>query len=155
LQQGVIWVGTDDGRVHVTRDGGGTWQSLEGSVKGVPANTWVPHIEPSKYDAATAFVAFDDHRRGNFEPYVYKTTDFGKKWRSLATPDIWGYALVLEQDPVKQNLLFLGTEFGLYVSVNGGGSWMKWTHGLPTASRPPAGARLGHRHPWSFGLRHR
>ncbi len=134
VQQGVIWVGTDDGRVHVTRDGGATWESVEKNVRGVPANTWVPHIEPSKFDPATAFVIFDDHRRGNWGTYVFKTSDFGRRFRNLATPDIWGYALVLEQDPVKRDLLFLGTEFGLFVSVDGGTSWMKWSHGLPTAS---------------------
>ncbi|UCF20963.1 MAG: hypothetical protein JSU87_06090, partial [Gemmatimonadota bacterium] len=134
VEQGVIWVATDDGRVHVTRDGGATWSSVEGNLRGVPANTWVPHIEPSKFDAATAFVVLDDHRRGNFTTYVYKTTDFGRSFRSLAGGEIWGYALVLEQDPVKEDLLFLGTEFGLYVSVDGGESWMNWRHGLPTAS---------------------
>jgi photosystem II stability/assembly factor-like uncharacterized protein len=134
VQQGVIWVGTDDGRVHVTRDGGQTWESVEGRVRGVPENTWVPHIEPSKYDAGTAFVVFDDHRRGNFTPYVFRVTEFGNRWQSLVTEDLWGYALVIEQDPVDQDLLFLGTEFGLFVSSNGGANWMKWKHGLPTAS---------------------
>ncbi len=134
MQQGVIWVGTDDGRVHVTRDGGQTWESVEGRVRGVPENTWVPHIEPSKYDAGTAFVVFDDHRRGNFTPYVFRVTEFGNRWQSLVTEDLWGYALVIEQDPVDQDLLFLGTEFGLFVSSNGGANWMKWKHGLPTAS---------------------
>ncbi len=134
LQQGVIWVGTDDGRVHVTQDGGGTWESVESNIKRVPANTWVPRIKPSKFDAAAAFVVFDDHRRGNWETYVYETENFGKKWESLATDGVWGYALAIEQDPVKEDLLFLGTEFGLYVSLNGGASWMKWTHGFPTAS---------------------
>ncbi|RMD85971.1 MAG: hypothetical protein D6813_15580, partial [Calditrichaeota bacterium] len=114
VQQGVIWVGTDDGRVHVTRDGGKTWTSVEKNIKGVPPNTWVPHIEPSKFDAATAFVVFDDHRRSNWTPYVFKTTNFGKSWKSLATKDLRGYVHVIEQDPVKPELLFLGTEFGLY-----------------------------------------
>jgi photosystem II stability/assembly factor-like uncharacterized protein len=134
VAQGVIWVGTDDGRVHVTRDGGATWTSVERNVRGVPANTWVPHIEPSKFDAATAYVVFDNHRRGDFTPYVYVTRDYGRRWSSLVSDDIWGYALVVEQDPVKEDLLFLGTEFGLYSSLNGGQSWMKWTHGFPTAS---------------------
>ncbi|UCC49686.1 MAG: hypothetical protein JSV41_05880, partial [Gemmatimonadota bacterium] len=134
VEQGVIWVGTDDGRVQVTRDGGATWTSVEGNVRGVPANTWVPHIEPSKFDAATAYVVFDNHRRGDFAPYVYVTRDYGRRWRSLVTGDIRGYALVVEQDPVKPDLLFLGTEFGLYFTLDGGAKWMKWTHGFPTAS---------------------
>ncbi len=134
VEQGVIWVGTDDGRVHVTRDGGASWTSVEERIRGVPANTWVPHIEPSKFDAATAYVVFDNHRRSDWTPYVYVTRDYGRNWRSLAGDDIWGYALVIEQDPVKRDLLFLGTEFGLYLTLDGGRSWMKWTHGLPTAS---------------------
>jgi photosystem II stability/assembly factor-like uncharacterized protein len=134
VEQGMIWVGTDDGRVHVTRDGGATWQSVEDRVRGVPDNTWVPHIEPSKYDAGTAYVVFDNHRRSDWTPYVYVTDNYGRNWRSLASDDLWGYALAIEQDPIKEDLLFLGTEFGLYVSLDGGADWMKWTHGFPTAS---------------------
>jgi len=134
VQRGVIWAGTDDGRVHVTRDGGTSWTSVEANVKGVPANTWVPHIEPSKYDAGTAFVIFDNHRRSDFKPYVMKTTDYGKTWTSLATSDLRGYALVLEQDPVAPDLLFLGTEAGLWISLDGGKKWMPFRHGLMTAS---------------------
>jgi photosystem II stability/assembly factor-like uncharacterized protein len=133
-EKGVIWVGTDDGRLHVTRDGGKTWTSLEKNVPGVPANTWIPHIRPSKYDAASAFVVFDNHRREDFTPYVYRTDDWGKTWKSLATKDLRGYALSIEQDPVDKDLLFVGTEFGLWTSFDGGKSWLPWKHGLPTAS---------------------
>ncbi|HYO78243.1 MAG TPA: hypothetical protein VE010_17415, partial [Thermoanaerobaculia bacterium] len=86
IERGVIWAGTDDGRVHVTRDGGANWTSVEGNIKGVPANTWVPEIKASRHNAGTAFIVFDDHRRSNWTPYVYRTTDFGKTWTSLATP---------------------------------------------------------------------
>ncbi|HKZ52910.1 MAG TPA: hypothetical protein VJ085_06500 [Candidatus Acidoferrales bacterium] len=134
IERGVLWVGTDDGRIHVTRDGGQGWTSVEKNVRGLPANTWIPHIEASKFDAGTAFVVFDDHRRANWTPYVYKTTNYGRDWVSLATEDIRGYALALEQDPVKEDLLFLGTEFGLYVTLDGGQHWFRWTHGFPTAS---------------------
>jgi photosystem II stability/assembly factor-like uncharacterized protein/ribonuclease HI len=130
-QKGVIWVGTDDGRVHVTRDGGKTWDSVEKNLKGVPANTWVPHIRASKFDAASAFVVLDNHRRDDWKPYVFRTDDWGKTWKSLATKDLEGYALAIDQDPVDRDLLFLGTEWGLYVSSDGGKSWMKWRHGLP------------------------
>jgi photosystem II stability/assembly factor-like uncharacterized protein len=133
-EKGVIWVGTDDGRLHVTRDGGKTWTSLEKNVPGVPANTWIPHIRLSKYDAGSAFVVFDNHRREDFTPYVYRTDDWGKTWKSLATKDLRGYALAIEQDPVDKDLLFLGTEFGLWTSFDGGKSWLPWKHGLPTAS---------------------
>jgi photosystem II stability/assembly factor-like uncharacterized protein len=132
--RGVLWAGSDDGRLHVTRDGGKTWTSVEKNVRGVPANTWIPHIHPSSYDAGTAFVVFDNHRRSDLTPYVYRTTDFGKTWTSLATKDLRGYALSIVQDPVDPDLLFLGTEFGLWVSLDGGKDWMKWTHGVPTVS---------------------
>ncbi|HXE76173.1 MAG TPA: hypothetical protein VNN18_11160 [Candidatus Xenobia bacterium] len=134
VERGVIWVGTDDGRLHVTRDAGKTWTSVEKNVKGVPENTWIPHIRPSRFSGAAAFVVFDDHRRSNWTPYVFKTTDYGRTWTSLASKDIRGYALAIEQDTVKEDLLFLGTEFGLYVSLDGGKSWFQWKHGVPTAS---------------------
>jgi photosystem II stability/assembly factor-like uncharacterized protein len=133
IAEGVLWVGTDDGRLHVTRDGGSTWMSLEGELRGVPENTWIPHIEPSRFDPAGAFVVFDDHRRSNWTPYVFRTDDLGSSWTRLADEsDVWGYALAIAQDPVDPDLLFLGTEFGLWVSLDGGGNWFKWTHGVPT-----------------------
>jgi hypothetical protein len=137
VQEGVIWVGTDDGNVQVTKDGGGTWELVSkdltsGKKVMAPPATWVPHVEASKADAATAYVVFDDHRRSNWTTYVYVTHDFGKTWKSLATPEIDGFVHVIEEDPVNKNLLFLGTEFGLFVSFNAGQNWMKWTHGIPT-----------------------
>jgi len=134
IQKGVLWAGTDDGRIHVTQDGGATWKSVEGNLKGVPAHTWVPHIEPSRHDAGEAFVVFDDHRRANWTPYVARTQNFGKSWKSLATDELQGYALAIVQDPMDRDLLFLGTEFGLWISTNGGDRWMKFTHGVPTVS---------------------
>jgi photosystem II stability/assembly factor-like uncharacterized protein len=143
IQPGLLWVGTDDGNVQITRDGGKTWTNVVKNIPGVPPNTWVPHIEPSKHDAAAAYVVFDDHRRSNWATYVFKTTDYGRSWTSLTKNDptaaskgnqMWGYALVIEEDPVDKNLLYLGTEFGLWVSLNGGINWMRWSHGIPTAS---------------------
>ncbi|HEX8618065.1 MAG TPA: hypothetical protein VF911_10810, partial [Thermoanaerobaculia bacterium] len=134
IERGVIWAGSDDGRVHVTRDGGANWTSVEGNIKGVPANTWVPEIKASRHNAGTAFVVFDDHRRSNWTPYVYRTTDYGRTWTSLVTKDIQGYVHAIEQDPVDPDLLFLGTEFGLFVSNDAGKSWLKWKHGVPTVA---------------------
>lgn len=137
LQPGVIWVGTDDGNVQLTRDGGKTWELVSknftsGKNALAPAGALVPHIKASRHNVATAYVVYDDHQRSNFTPYLLVTRDFGKTWKNLATPDIDGWCKAIEEDPVNPNLLFLGTEFGLYVSFNGGQSWMKWTHGLPT-----------------------
>jgi photosystem II stability/assembly factor-like uncharacterized protein len=134
LEPGVIWVGTDDGRVQLTRDGGESWTSLEQRIRGVPDNTWVPMIYPSPHDAGTAFMVFDNHRRGDFKPYVYRTRDFGRRWESLADDAVQGYALSVLQDPVTPELLWLGTEFGLFVSVDSGDSWSRFSAGLPTTS---------------------
>ncbi len=130
--EGVIWVGTDDGQVQLTRDGGSSWSNLTKAFKDLPENTWVTQIQPSKHDAAEAFVVFDDHRRNNWEPYIYRTQDYGKSWTRLVdTSDVWGYALSFEQDPIVSNLYFAGTEFGLYVSFDAGETWNKWSN-LPT-----------------------
>jgi photosystem II stability/assembly factor-like uncharacterized protein len=137
VQNGVIWVGTDDGKVQLTKDGGQTWKDLSAKIigtrdQGAPFGTWCPHIEASNHEPATAFVVFDDHRRSNWITYVFMTTDFGETWKNLATPAIDGFAHVIREDLVQKNLLFLGTEFGLYVSFDMGKEWMKWTNGLPT-----------------------
>jgi photosystem II stability/assembly factor-like uncharacterized protein len=132
--KGVIWVGTDDGRVQVTRNGGQAWTSVEKGAHGVPANTWVPHIYASTHDAGTAFIVFDDHRRSNTASYAFRVSDYGKDWTNLVTPEVRGYCLSILQDPVDPNLLFLGTEFGLFASQNGGRKWMQLKSGLPTCS---------------------
>ena len=134
LDHDVIWVGTDDGRLHVTLDHGETWKSVEQNVLGVPANTWIPHVEASKHDAAEAFVVFDDHRRASWKTYVFRTRDFGRTWAGLATEASDGYAHVIEQDPVDPELLFLGTEFGLWFTTDGGRSWTRFKNGLPTVA---------------------
>ncbi|MGB9765411.1 MAG: WD40/YVTN/BNR-like repeat-containing protein [Candidatus Saccharicenans sp.] len=137
VKEGIIWVGTDDGNLQLTRDGGKSWELVSKSLTTgkkplIPAGASIPHIKPSHFDEATAYVVFDDHMRGNFSPYLVVTHDFGKTWKSLVTPEIDGYCRAIEEDPVKRDLLFLGTEFGLFVSLNGGQSWFKWTSGFPT-----------------------
>ncbi len=133
IAQNLIWVGTDDGNIQVTRDGGESWDNVAANLPGVPANTWVAHIEPSKFDSGTAYVALDDHRRGNWDSYAMVTADYGQTWRNMASADVDGFVHVIEQDPIESSLLFLGTEFGLYVSLDAGGSWQRFGHGLPTA----------------------
>lgn len=133
VEEGVIWVGTDDGNVQVTRDGGATWTNVVGNIPGVPPATWVPHIEASKHEPGTAYVVFDNHRRGDWTTYVFRTTDYGQSWRSVATPAIDGFVHVIEEDPEEPRLLFVGTEFGMWYSLDRGASWEKWTAGLPTA----------------------
>ncbi len=134
FQQGVVWVGTDDGRVHVTRDGGDSWTSVEANIPGRPQHTWCPHIEAGKFDAATAFAVFDGHRNSDWTSYVYVTRDYGATWRSIATEDIDGYCHCIEQDPVQRNLLWVGTEFGLFFTLDAGAHWHAWRHGVPTCA---------------------
>lgn len=129
----VIWVGTDDGNVQVTQDGGKTWTNTVEKIKGLPANTWVPHIKASNFEAGEAFVVFDDHRRNEWTPYVYHTKNFGKSWtRIVDEEDVDGYVYCFEQDPVASNLYFCGTDQGLFISVDAGKNWSRWTHKLPT-----------------------
>ena len=128
----VIWVGTDDGNVQVTRDGGKSWKNVISAAK-VPANSWVSYVDASRFDAGTAYVAFDRHTFGETGPMLYKTTDYGASWTALATPQnakgIRGYAHVLREDPVRPGLLYAGTEFGLWISLDDGAHWAQFKGG--------------------------
>ena len=126
----VVWAGTDDGNLQVTRDSGTTWSNVASNT-GVPKGTWVSRVEASPYEEGTAFATFDGHMTGDMNTYVTKTTDFGKTWTSLATTDTRGYAHVIKQDTVNPNLLFLGTETGLFLTIDGGKQWAQFTSGLP------------------------
>ena len=129
-QKGLIWVGTDDGNIQLTRDGGKTWTNVVGNVPGLPKNSWVNWVQASNFNAGTAYAAFDRHTFGDMAPYVFKTTDYGKTWTPLVTPQdpksVRGYAHVIKEDLVKPDLLFLGTEFGLWVSIDGGKGWAQF-----------------------------
>ena len=124
----VIWVGTDDGNVQITRDGAKTWTNVVGNISGLAKNSWVSTIEASRFDEATAYATFDRHTFGDMKPYAYKTTDYGKTWAALpvAESGARGYAHVIKEDTVNPNLLFLGTEFGLWISVDGGQRWAQY-----------------------------
>ena len=129
-QKGLIWVGTDDGNIQLTRDGGKNWTNVVGNIPGLPKNSWVNWVQASNFDPGTAYAAFDRHTFGDMAPYVYKTTDFGKTWTPLITAQdpksVRGYAHVIKEDLVKPDLLFVGTEFGLWVSIDGGKSWAQF-----------------------------
>ncbi|MFT5141942.1 MAG: photosystem II stability/assembly factor-like uncharacterized protein [Rhodothermales bacterium] len=128
-----VWVGTDDGNVQVTRDGGTTWTNTVLAMKGLDQGGWVTQIKASEYNAGEAFVVIDDHRRNSMEPYLYHTNDYGNSWTRLA-PDVSGYALSFVQDPIEPRLMFLGTDTGVHVSVDAGATWTHWTNGMPTMS---------------------
>src|SRR2546427_402124 len=124
----IIWVGTDDGNVQITRDGAKTWTNVVANVPGLAKNSWVSTIESSRFDEATAYATFDRHTFGDIKSYVYKTNDYGKTWAALPVQDggVQGYAHVIKEDTVNPNLLFLGTEFGLWISVDGGQHWAQY-----------------------------
>jgi photosystem II stability/assembly factor-like uncharacterized protein len=127
----VVWAGTDDGNLQLTRDGGATWSNVGRAIPGLPPGTWVSKIEAGHRDAATAFVTFDNHYNGDMKTYVYKTADFGKSWQSLAGPGAAGFAHVVREDLENPDLLFLGTELGLFISIDGGGHWARFGANLP------------------------
>jgi photosystem II stability/assembly factor-like uncharacterized protein len=134
LDENVLWVGTDDGNVQVTTDGGKTWTNTITNISGLPANTWVYHIEASSHDKATAYVVFEGHTTGDMTPYTYKTTDYGKTWNDIITDDVVGFVRNIQEDYVNPDLLYLGTEFGLYITLNGGQSWSKFTKNMPSVA---------------------
>ncbi|MEO9850470.1 hypothetical protein [Reichenbachiella sp.] len=135
LDEKVIWVTTDDGNVQLTRDGGANWTKLNTRIKGLKTGAWMPQIKTSKYDAGEAVLVVNDYRRDDWTPWLYRTKDYGKTWERLINEqDVSGYVLSFAQDPVEPNLMFVGTEFGLYVSFNAGQSWNKWKEGYPTVS---------------------
>lgn len=119
--------------MQITQDGGQTWANVTPTIKGLPANIWIPQIRASTYNPAEAFVVMDNHRMNDWAPYVFHTKDFGKTWTRIVQPQqVFGYAHTVLQDTEQPNLLFLGTETGLYVSIDFGKNWAKWKAGFPT-----------------------
>ena len=127
----VIWVGTDDGNVQLTQNGGKTWTNLTKNVTGLPPNAWVSTIEASHFEPGTAYATFDNHAHGDMETYVFKTTDFGKTWTRLSSPSFKLFAHVVREDLVNPKLLWVGTENGLYISIDGGANWAEFNDKIP------------------------
>ena len=132
----LIWVGTDDGNIQITRDGGKTWKNVVSNIKGLPKSAWVSSIDAGHFDEGTAYATFDLHTFGDMRPYVYKTTDFGQTWTAaVASGNVRGYAHVVKEDLVNKDLLFVGTELGLWVSLDGGRQWAQYKGGdLPNVA---------------------
>lgn len=134
LDKNLIWVGTDDGNIQFTRNGGEQWSEVSKNIDGYPEHAWVSSITASKFDKARAYVTIDAHRVGNMGVYVYKTENYGKDWTLITDDNIEGYTHKIIEDLENENLLFLGTEFGLYVSFDRGENWVRFKGNLPKVS---------------------
>ncbi len=136
LERGLIWAGTNDGQVQITRDGGKAWTNVTANIPNLPPWGTVGNIEPSRYAAGTAYLAVDLHQVNDRDPWVYKTTDFGRTWRQITNgipPSALSYAHVIREDPVRRGLLYLGTEGGIFVSFDDGESWRSLQNNMPAA----------------------
>ena len=136
LDEQLLWVGTDDGNVQLTKDNGNTWINVTKNIKGMPKEAWIPQIRASKFNKGEAYVVVNNYRQFDFKPYLFRTRDFGKTWKNILEnkEETFGYTLSVIQDLEEPNLLFLGTEYGLYISIDEGKNWAKWTHNFPTVS---------------------
>lgn len=135
LEKNMLWIGTDDGRVHITQNGGANWTDVTKNIKGLPQGSWIPQIKASNKNKGEALLIANDYRRFNYTPYAYRTKDYGKTWQRIVDAnDVKSYTLAIVEDIVEPNLLFLGTDDGLYISLDAGNAWTKWTEGFPTVS---------------------
>lgn len=135
LEKDMLWVGTDDGQVHFTKNGGKDWTNIAKNIKDLPANSWITQIKASNKNKGEALLVVNDYRRFNYTPYAYRTKNYGKTWERIVDEnDVESYALSIIEDPENANLLFLGTDDGLYISIDAGKKWTKWTAGFPTVS---------------------
>ena len=135
LDNQIVWVGTDDGNVQLTQNGGKTWVNLTMNLKGLPRESWIAQIRASRYNKAEAWLVANNYRKGDFNPYIFRTKDFGKTWeRVVDATKVKGYALTVIQDPVEPKLIFAGTENGLWISIDEGKSWTQLRNGFPSVS---------------------
>jgi photosystem II stability/assembly factor-like uncharacterized protein len=136
VQKGVLWVGTDDGNIQLSNDSGKTWTNVSDKVVGLPKGSWIQQIKASNKNAGEALLVANDYRRFNFKPYAFRTKDFGQTWERIVDEnDVVGYTLSIVEDPVEKKLLFLGTDDGLYVSIDAGVNWTKWdSENFPTTN---------------------
>lgn len=134
LEKNVIWVGTDDGNIQITKNGGTNWTNITPKIKSFPKGGWIAQIKPSKFNKGEAYVVVNNYRNFDFKPYLFRTRNYGKNWESLLDnkPETFGYTLSIVQDPVNKNLVFLGTENGLYMSIDECKIWTKWTKNYPS-----------------------
>ncbi len=135
VEKEMLWAGSDDGRVHYTIDGGQTWTEVSENIKGLPKGSWIAQIKASRNNKGEALLIANDYRRFNYEPYAFRTRDYGRTWERIVDGnDVKSYTLSIVEDAENPNLVFLGTDDGLYFSLNAGRQWQKWNEGFPTVS---------------------
>ncbi|MFQ6108604.1 MAG: WD40/YVTN/BNR-like repeat-containing protein [Candidatus Aminicenantales bacterium] len=134
VEKGVIWCGTDDGYLQITRDGGKNWQNIIQNIPGLPLNTWCSCVEASHHAKGRAYAAFDGHRNDDYRTYLYMTSDYGQTWKPIKGNLPFGWIHVVREDLKNQNLLFVGTEFGIFGSLDGGQTWFSLQNNLPTVA---------------------
>ena len=136
INEEVIWAGSDDGLIHVTRDGGESWNEVGKNIKEMPEGAWVARIHASEHAEGSAWAVVNNYRKGDYTPYLFKTENYGRSWKSMVTEKspVFGYSLSFIQDPVEPNLVFLGTENGLWVSFDQGENWEQFKNGFPSVS---------------------
>lgn len=134
IEKGVLWAGTDDGNIQISRNGGETWTNVASNIKGMPKESWVAQIKASAFNGGEAYVVVNNYRQFDFKPYLFRTRDYGKTWENLLDKkeETFGYTLSVVQDLETKNLLFLGTENGLYFSIDEGKNWTKWNDDYPS-----------------------
>ncbi len=133
VEKDMLWVGTDDGRIHYSTNGGANWNEVTKNLKDLPAGSWIAQIKASNKNKGEALLIANDYRRFNYTPYAYRTKNYGKTWeRIVQKDDVKSYALSIIEDPLEPNLMFLGTDDGLYISFNAGEKWQKYANGFPT-----------------------
>ncbi|KRP28578.1 MAG: hypothetical protein ABS28_05900 [Cryomorphaceae bacterium BACL22 MAG-120619-bin32] len=133
LEKNILWVATDDGQVQITKDGGKTWTNVSKNIKDLPENSWITQIKASNKNKGEALLVANDYRRDNYKPYAYRSKNYGKTWERIVDEnDVASFTLSIIEDPENENLLFLGTDDGLYISIDAGKKWTKWTEGFPT-----------------------
>ncbi|MGO4911903.1 WD40/YVTN/BNR-like repeat-containing protein [Leeuwenhoekiella sp. W20_SRS_FM14] len=132
-EKDMLWTGSDDGKVFFTTNGGKNWTDVSKNIKGLPEGSWIAQIKASATKKGEALLVANNYRRFDYKPYAYRTTDYGKTWKSIVdVDDVGSYTLSILEDKKEPNLMFLGTDDGLYISFNAGTDWQKWTNGFPT-----------------------
>ncbi len=135
VEKNMLWAGSDDGRIHFTQNGGANWTEVTQNIKGLPNGSWVAQIKASNKNKGEALLIANDYRRFNYTPYAYRTKNYGKTWERIVDgDDVQSYTLAIVEDIENPNLMFLGTDDGLYISFDAGEKWQKWTKGYPTVS---------------------